>query len=481
MISYREIDEKIELSCSNDRESNWKNKFHIEMPFGLVNDPNGLSYYNGKYHIFYQWNPFGCEHKTKHWGLVTTEDFVTFSKPKIILKPEDYFDKNGCYSGCGLVRNDKIELYYTGNVKDENNERRTYQCLATYDKDGTIEKKGVIINKEPEGYTAHFRDPFIFKKNNMYYMILGVQNNDLKGRALIYSSKSADDWSLMGELETKLSDFGFMWECPNLLEVEENKFALIFSPQGLEAEEFKNQNIYQSGYVIGDLNLETLEFNHDEFKELDMGFDFYAPQIFKHDGRNIMFTWLGMPDKDNEYPTSKEGFIFSLSTPREVIYNNGVLYQKPLKELENLREEKIVDVNNITTKNYKINLTSRALEVQLNLDISNNDSVEVDFKFGDEKIVVAYDKINGVCIINRNNMNQGGRGVRKFKLKGEDKLKLHMFIDNSIMEIYFQDGIETTSFAYFPENNDMEIEIKDNKNFNIEHCSVWNLKGVKYE
>ena len=51
MISYREIDEKIELSCSNDRESNWKNKFHIEMPFGLVNDPNGLSYYNGKYHI----------------------------------------------------------------------------------------------------------------------------------------------------------------------------------------------------------------------------------------------------------------------------------------------------------------------------------------------------------------------------------------------------------------------------------------------
>ena len=84
----------------------------------------------------------------------------------------------------------------------------------------------------------------------------------------------------------------------------------------------------------------------------------------------------------------------------------------------------IRDRNNITTKNYKINLTSRALEVQLNLDISNNDSVEVDFKFGDEKIVVAYDKINGVCIINRNNMNQGGRGVRKFKLKGEDKLKL---------------------------------------------------------
>ena len=84
------IYEKIKQDLDNYYRSNdsniWRNKNHIEMPFGLVNDPNGLSYFDGKYHIFFQWNPFGCEHKTKHWALVKTTDFVNFTKPEIILK-----------------------------------------------------------------------------------------------------------------------------------------------------------------------------------------------------------------------------------------------------------------------------------------------------------------------------------------------------------------------------------------------------------
>ena len=64
----------------------WRNHFHIEMAKGLVNDPNGLCCINGEYKIFYQWNPAGCEHKNKHWGLVKTRDFVHYTKPRLVLK-----------------------------------------------------------------------------------------------------------------------------------------------------------------------------------------------------------------------------------------------------------------------------------------------------------------------------------------------------------------------------------------------------------
>ncbi|MDD7795892.1 glycoside hydrolase family 32 protein [Clostridium sp. 'White wine YQ'] len=473
---------KVNNCYSNKEKHIWRNNFHIEMPFGLINDPNGLSYYNNKFHIFYQWNPFGCEHKTKHWGLITTTDFVNYTKPKLILKPEDWFDKDGCYSGCGLVKDDELKLYYTGNVKGSNNERESYQCVATYHKNGTIEKQGVIIEKQPVGYTAHFRDPYIFVVDEYYYMILGVQTNDLEGKVLIYNSKDAMNWVLLGELKTNMNAFGYMWECPNLVKVSENKYAFIFSPQGIESEEFKYQNIFQSGYVIGKLDLKELELKeHCEFKELDMGFDFYAPQVFKHDNENIMIGWIGLPDKELEYPTAEYGWMYALTMPRVIEYRNNVLYQKPLKEVENLRQSQVINEKNLICDSYKLNLDSRCVEVILNLDMSEGNFTELKFMFNDEYILMSYDKEAQVCMIDRNNMYLGGKGIRKFKLKVENELKLHMFIDNSIMEIYYQNGLEVTTLMYFAKTEALEIQIKNDNMIKINEIYTWNLRSIKYE
>jgi beta-fructofuranosidase len=479
---YKEIDDNINNYYSNKDNNIWRNNFHIDMPFGLVNDPNGLSYYDNKFHIFYQWNPFGCEHKTKHWGLITTTDFVNFTKPKIILKPEDWFDKSGCYSGCGLVKDDELKLYYTGNVKGEDNQRNSYQCVATYHKDGTVEKHGVVIEKQPEGYTDHFRDPYIFMENEDYYMVIAAQNNDLKGKALIYKSKDSMKWELLGELKTDMKEFGYMWECPNLVKVSENKYAFIFSPQGLESEEFKYQNIFQSGYVIGDLDLKNLELKcHSEFKELDMGFDFYAPQIFKYDNKDIMLAWVGLPDKDSEYPTSDHRWIYSLSMPRVLEYRNNVLYQKPFEQLKKLRQSKLIDDQNLICDNYKLNLQSRCAEIILSLDMSETDNVEVKFKFKDEYILITYDKETQICTIDRSNMCLGGKGIRKFKLEVKEELKLNMYIDNSVIEIYYQDGLEVTTIMYFPKEEQSKIEIRNDNNVKIKKICMWNLRSMKYE
>ena len=478
--TYQKIKQDLEKYYSSKDNNRWRNKFHIEMPFGLVNDPNGLAYYNDEYYIFYQWNPFGCEHKTKHWGLVKTKDFVNFTMPEIILKPEDWFDKDGCYSGGAYVKDDILKLFYTGNVKGPNNERESYQCIVDYHKDGSFEKKGVIIEKQPEGYTAHFRDPMIFVENNTYYMVLGIQNKDLKGRVLIYKSEDIEKWELIGELETDMKDFGYMWECPNIFRVSEDKFAFMFSPQGLKAEELRYQNIYQSGYVIGDLDLNEVSLtNYSEFKEIDMGFDFYAPQVFKHNGRNIMIGWIGMPDKDNEYATSQYGWMLGLTMPRVLEYKDEVLYQKPLELIENLREKKIIDINNQIEETYVVKLGPKSVECKLDLDLSNIENLDIKFKFKDEYISLLYNKKDEVCILDRSNMELGGKGIRKFKLKAEDSMKLHMFIDNSVMEIYYQDGLETTTLMYFPKEEGLEIEIKNNININT--LQVWNLRGIKYE
>ena len=477
--SYEEIEQNLNNYYNNRDKNIWRNNYHIEMPFGLVNDPNGLSYYDNKFHIFYQWNPFGCEHKTKHWGLVTTSDFITFTKPKIILKPEDWFDKSGCYSGCALVKDEELKLYYTGNVKETNDERNSYQCLATYHKDGTIEKHGVIIEKQPEGYTSHFRDPYIFRKNEIYYMVLGSQNNDLSGKAILYKSQDSVKWELLGELQTNMQKFGYMWECPNIINIGDDKVAFMFSPQGLKEEEFKNQNAYQSGYVIGDLNLNEVSLTNDtEFKEIDMGFDFYAPQVFNHEGKNIMIGWIGMPDKDSEYVSSEDDWIFGLTMPRVLEYRDDILYQRPLEILQNLRETKIIDIKNKHVDNYNIKLDTRTIEFNLDLDLKKTDNIELKLKFKDENISIFYNKKDETCIVDRSNMELGGKGIRKFKLKTHGSLKVHMFIDNSIMEIYYQEGLETTTLMYFPENNNFEIEIKNN--IKINDLQVWKLRRNIY-
>lgn len=118
-----EINDEVKSFYKNYKSTSLRLNYHIEPPFGLLNNPNGLSFFNDSYYIFYQWNPYGPEHKYKHWALVKTKDFINYSMLKAVLSPTDWYDKNGCYSGSGIVVNDELKLLYTGNVKDEEGNR----------------------------------------------------------------------------------------------------------------------------------------------------------------------------------------------------------------------------------------------------------------------------------------------------------------------------------------------------------------------
>ena len=457
----------------------WKNAFHLEMPFGLINDPNGLSFYQGKYQIFYQWNPYGCEHKQKHWGHVATSDFIHYTEPVLAMKPDCWFDKDGCYTGCAFTENEELHVVYTGNVRTETMERQSYQCLAKAEADGTLSKEKILIEQQPAGYTAHFRDPYVFFRGNKKYLLAGIQTENLAGRLVLYR-ETAGKWELVGEIATDFNAMGYMWECPNILRFGDED-VIVFSPQGLKAERYQYQNLYQTGYAIGTLDTEKAVFSHGKFTELDHGFDFYAPQVMEHEGRKLLLGWMGMPERDAEYPTRENGgWMFSLTIPRELVLKNDKIYQYPAVELEKLRQKEQSSVAKGAHSWEQV--LPRQAEIELRICLGKAKKIAYAFYFGAERLVFIYDDTEKSMVINRTGMKLGGRGIRRFKLGCKGELHVRIFMDRTAMECFFQQGEEAAAILYFPEKECVpEFSVQADEDWNQLTCKCWELGRIVYE
>lgn len=437
-----------------NKPSIWHNKFHWEMPFGLINDPNGLCYHDGKYQIFYQWNPAECKHLNKHWGYTETADFVNYSIPQLALAPVDDFDRNGCYSGSARSRNGKLEILYTANLKDAQNIRYPRQVLAAKNSDGTFTKKKIAVDDVPKGYTTHFRDPYLFTHSGRSFFIIGAQRENLTGCALIYE-EIGGNWILRGELKTDYTDFGYMWECPNLISVD-GRDVLVFCPQGIAPQGHKYNNLYQAGYLIGKFNPDTLEFVHGDFQELDGGFDFYAPQVLAQPNRNILIGWIGMPEKENEYPTTKEGWLYSLTLPRQLKIKNNTIYQLPVKELDALcrSKQQFNDCKALTL--------SAPCKITLDIDLTCENHWQGKFTINSDELIISFDKNTQEFCINRDNLTLGGKGRRYFTVSVKDNLHLDIYLDTSIMEIYCQNGEKAATACYYAQEKIASIPFEMN-------------------
>lgn len=424
------------------------------MPFGLINDPNGLCYHDGKYQIFYQWNPAECKHLNKHWGYTETADFVNYSIPQLALAPVDDFDRNGCYSGSARSRNGKLEILYTANLKDAQNIRYPRQVLAAKNSDGTFTKKKIAVDDVPKGYTTHFRDPYLFTHSGRSFFIIGAQRENLTGCALIYE-EIGGNWILRGELKTDYTDFGYMWECPNLISVD-GRDVLVFCPQGIAPQGHKYNNLYQAGYLIGKFNPDTLEFVHGDFQELDGGFDFYAPQVLAQPNRNILIGWIGMPEKENEYPTTKEGWLYSLTLPRQLKIKSNTIYQLPVKELDALcrSKQQFNDCRALTL--------SAPCKITLDIDLTCENHWQGKFTIGSDELIISFDKNTQEFCINRDNLTLGGKGRRYFTISVKDNLHLDIYLDTSIIEIYCQNGEQAATACYYAQEKIASIPFEMN-------------------
>lgn len=463
---YRRIEEASAEELSELRAKvkgcKWRQTFHIQPETGLLNDPNGFSYFNGEYHLFYQWFPLGPVHGLKYWYHTKSKNLVHWENVGIGIAPTNEYDSHGCYSGSAICHDGKLYLMYTGNTRDENWVRHPYQCLAVMNENGRIEKlQEPVIKEVPKGYTDHYRDPKVWKENDTFYAVIGAQRENKTGCIVLYSSPDLKNWTFEGEVQTNLKEFGFMWECPDYFELD-GKGVLIFSPQGLEPKGDQFQNIYQSGYLLGNtLDLKTKVFEHGEFVELDRGFDFYAPQTtIDHKGRRLLVGWMGLPEI--EYPTDKNGWAHCLTLPRELTVQNGKLIQCPVKELEALRQDSI-NVKDILDDEKKLYEGFNGTTYELICEFTNMEADEVGIEFRsckDEKTVISYNRKEQKVTLDRTHSGEVPAKeygtTRTCSVEG-DTLKLHLFVDTSSVEIFINDGVEVFTSRIFPRPESTDI------------------------
>ncbi len=327
-----------ELGAARAAADPHRQRLHIQPPVGWLNDPNGLCKAGDTYHVFYQYGPFDPTGGVKFWGHVTSTDLLHWHAQPAALCPDEPFDCHGAYSGSALYEDGTLYLYYTGNVKypgsyDYIRAGRGHNlCLATSRDGVAIDSKACLMyNRDyPAGLTCHVRDPKVWAQDGRYYMVLGARTLEDKGEVLVFESGDRLAWKHINTLTTP-EPFGYMWECPDLFELD-GQWYLAVSPQGIAC-----QNVYGCGYfpLYGDFRG---EYSLGAYRQLDGGFDYYAPQSFADGGRRLQFGWMGMPDAPYTNPTVAYGWQHCMTFPRELTRGAGdVLLQAPARELEALR------------------------------------------------------------------------------------------------------------------------------------------------
>ena len=425
----------------------WRLNYHIMPETGWMNDPNGAVQFDGTYHIYYQYVPDNPDGGATHWGHMTSDDMVHFNQEEIFMSPTEEYDVDGVYSGSAIEKDGKVHFFYTGNVKQPGDhdyifKGREQNVVHVVSSDGfDIERREVVIPHEEfeDGFTDHIRDPKLLEKDGRYYMVLGARTESNNGSILVYTSEDLEDWTYDGTLLDGNEDQGYMWECPDFFELD-GKEVVILSPQGILPEKYQFNNPHAAGYLIGNADWESTDFNPEtSFREFDRGFDFYAPHTFEDDqGRRIMWSWMGIGDTKPEYvnPTIARGWQHAMTLPRELSVENGQLYQRPLPEYEKIRQNEVQ--RNIQSAD---DLNGEVYELLINLE----ESKPFDMTLRQDTELV-YD---GEILTLKH--GKSGYGRRRRMTPIEDITQLQIFVDTSSIEIFVNDGEYVLTTRVYPE------------------------------
>ncbi|MCH3971373.1 MAG: glycoside hydrolase family 32 protein [Oscillospiraceae bacterium] len=429
----------------------WRQAFHLEPPHGWLNDPNGLCWFGGRYHVFFQYSPESAAGAgEKCWGHYESPDFLHWQFTGIVLRPDTADDCSGVYSGSAVAAKEILHLFYTGNVKmpgsyDYITAGRGSNVLHVTSRDGRqmSPKRCLLRNADYPGCTCHVRDPKVWHSEQGWKMVLGARSTADKGQVLVFHGSDLDHWQYAATITTP-EPFGYMWECPDYFRLD-GRGVLSVSPQGLPHSALRYQNVYQSGWFSAAGKLE--EGHLDAFTEWDRGFDFYAPQTFcAPDGRRILIGWMGLPDIAYQNPTTSLGWQHCLTVPRELSWDKkGRLCQHPVRELQAL----------LGTAQTLSAGSSTAATLPFALSASPEKSFSITLAEG---LTLRYNEEEKLCqLCFTDKALGGGRTLRSVQMDCCHDVQI--LVDRSSLEIYLNGGAVVFSTRFYPKEEEIALQL----------------------
>lgn len=463
--------------------------YHFTPQYGWMNDPNGMVYHNGEFHLFYQWNPFGSNWSNMTWGHAITKDLKKWEYSTGTIVPDSLgsifsgssvIDKNNT---AGFGKDAMIAIYTSdGNAQT--------QCIAYSLDNGRSFTKYAHNPVLSDPNIADFRDPKVFwhEATQKWVMSLATQQT-----ITFYGSKNLKEWEKLSEFGEGIGDHGGVWECPDLFTLTYNgqtKWVLFVSinpggPNGGSATQ----------YFIGNFDGKTFKPDNMDYPIwLDYGRDNYAGVTWSNvpasDGRRLFIGWMSNWDYAQKVPSVN--FRGAMTTPRELkLANNGkhlVVANYPVNEITDLRREteKVnnLDVQKSHTIDKLLNDNQGAYELEFTINVpvntntfafslANKKGENLRFNFDLAKERISVDRSKSGAIDFTTNFTTGEINAPLVK---KNSYKIRLLIDKASSELFVNDGELVQTNIMFPSEPYNTLTFEANDSISVENINVYNLK-----
>lgn len=443
--------------------------YHFAPWKNWINDPNGLCWFQGYYHMFYQCNPHGQEWADMYWGHAVSRDLVHWTHLPVVLSPQEELlespktMKGGAFSGCAVAGEDEVVFYLTrhqGPLQDGKDTVEQQWMMSSRDMIHFTKEK-CIIESPPDEASFDFRDPKVLKIGERWYMVLGSAMKG-QGAILLYESKDAEHWEYVHPLLLEEQNQIRCFECPDLMELDGRYLAV-----GAFMEHYDSCGRYQmSRYYIG--NWRERKFEKISEGWFDFGSNCYAMQSFEHQGRRISIGWIS--DFYGEHVRYPDGAYGSMTIPRQLHIKNDRLYMMPVEEVLLLKGEILYQGSKENIILSKIEGNAYRAKIKF---VENTFFTILLGQDGDKSISLVHD-VKGLRIVTKGVKSEG----IDFTADVEEVKDLEIYMDRRVAEVYVNEGEAVGTKVFYNTSEDGCFELCAMRAGNIEQAEVALMKSI---